>query len=283
MIVDRLKRVVRQNQELKGGFFLRTLLKEALQDYVLNFVYNHREYKKLLFTGGTCLRKLYGLPRLSEDLDFDFENAFSIQDFEREIRIYFQQELQYRDLETRISGNEQTLFLKFSLLDQIGLVNNKADSTVLFLRCDFSRESYGIFGSEINSLSTDDFSFYVLSYDLPTLFANKIIAFLTREYFRGSEQSFSFKGRDVYDLVWFLERTRRSDLQPNWKRIYKALDLKTADQVANRVIDRIDQINASQVREDLLPFIGNLQSIDGFASHFPDLVKQGMKGLIEQK
>ncbi len=40
--------------------------------YILNFIYNDSQYKNLIFTGGTCLRKIYGLSRLSEDLDFDY-------------------------------------------------------------------------------------------------------------------------------------------------------------------------------------------------------------------
>ena len=49
----------------------RILLKEALQSYVLDFLYNHSHYRRLNFYGGTCLHIIYNLNRLSEDLDFD--------------------------------------------------------------------------------------------------------------------------------------------------------------------------------------------------------------------
>jgi len=51
--------------------FKRVLLKEALQAYVLEYLYNHPAYRRLNFYGGTCLHVVYGLNRLSEDLDLD--------------------------------------------------------------------------------------------------------------------------------------------------------------------------------------------------------------------
>ncbi len=46
-------------------------MKEVLQAYVLDYLYNHPSYRRLNFYGGTCLHVVYGLNRLSEDLDFD--------------------------------------------------------------------------------------------------------------------------------------------------------------------------------------------------------------------
>ena len=51
----------------------RILLKEALQVYVLDHLYNHPNYRRLNFYRGTCLHIVYDLNRLSEDLDFDEE------------------------------------------------------------------------------------------------------------------------------------------------------------------------------------------------------------------
>jgi len=48
----------------------RIILREVLQAYVLDYLYNHPSYRHLNFYGGTCLHAIYGLNRLSEDLDF---------------------------------------------------------------------------------------------------------------------------------------------------------------------------------------------------------------------
>lgn len=60
MIEERLSEVIAGNPDL-NPLVLRTKLKEVLQGYILEFVYNHPVYRSFLFTGGTCLRQLYGL------------------------------------------------------------------------------------------------------------------------------------------------------------------------------------------------------------------------------
>jgi len=52
------------------AFFRRNVVKEYLQILVLSFLYSEAQYQQLIFYGGSCLRHCFGLPRLSEDLDF---------------------------------------------------------------------------------------------------------------------------------------------------------------------------------------------------------------------
>ncbi|MBU4396915.1 hypothetical protein KKC08_02015, partial [Patescibacteria group bacterium] len=63
MIIKELEKIV-QEEKAKGslGLYIRNLLKEYLQIYILYYVYISREYQKnLIFTGGTCLRHFYNL------------------------------------------------------------------------------------------------------------------------------------------------------------------------------------------------------------------------------
>ena len=73
MIIDNLKTVLDQNQN-KNSLYLRNLLKEQLQFYLLNYIYTSQYGDTFIFKGGTCLRVCFDLPRLSEDLDFDVED-----------------------------------------------------------------------------------------------------------------------------------------------------------------------------------------------------------------
>ena len=93
--------------------YQRNLIKEKLQDYILNFVYNNQVYKQLIFTGGTCLRKIYNLPRLSEDLDFDFSFDFYINNFANDLNKYLTAKEGFRNVEIKTSNNNKTLFVKF--------------------------------------------------------------------------------------------------------------------------------------------------------------------------
>ena len=92
------------------NLYTRNAVKETLQDIILSFVYNTPEYNQLIFTGGTCLRKVYGLNRLSEDLDFDIpkDTAFDIRTFAKSVKKYLLSLGTYSSIETKISGNNPT-------------------------------------------------------------------------------------------------------------------------------------------------------------------------------
>lgn len=271
MIQDKLKNILNQYQSGNNNLFTRTVLKEALQDYVLNFVYNDARYKTLIFTGGTCLRKIYGLPRLSEDLDFDFLDTLEIEHFANRVKAYFVKNLQYNAIIAKISGNKQTVFLKFPVL-----------KLILFVRCDFSKETIGSFTTEINAVSTSEFTFFVTSYDLPTLFANKIMAFLTRDFFKGKGQSVPFKGRDLFDLVWFLEKSKKSDwkLRPSWERLVRGLKINNPNKIVDLIVKKVASIDKKDAYADLLPFIESRQTLENFSENFSFLIKENIKNVI---
>lgn len=276
MLLDNLKQTVESGKDIVKPLYLRNLLKEELQNYVLQFIYNNAVYRDLIFTGGTCLRKIYGLPRLSEDLDFDFTGDFDIKTFSKDVKAYFKSDLQYA-VETKISGKENTVFIKLPIMKSLGFKNEE----VLFVRCDFSKEVLGGYAVETNAISTKDFTFFVRNYDLPTLFANKIFAFLSRDYFKGGQQTVPFKARDIFDLVWFLERVKNSGgkFEPNWKRLEKAFPDVSQKELVARIIEKVEKINEREIKLDLEPFVESSQSVDDFSNAFKGIIKRGMISL----
>ncbi|MCX6084076.1 MAG: nucleotidyl transferase AbiEii/AbiGii toxin family protein [Caldiserica bacterium] len=206
MIEERLASIMAQSGRSLNPLFLRTRLKDTLQDEVLAFVYNHPQYRSCLFTGGTCLRKLYGLPRLSEDLDFDVTGQPDSASFAADLRVYVSKALQYRHMTTRVGRNGMSVTLVFPILRQLGLVHSSSDAPDLLLRCAVAAEPIGIYGAQVSPLSTAQTMFFVRAYDLPTLFASKLAAFVGRDDTGGSSQTQQFEGRDVFDLMWFLHK-----------------------------------------------------------------------------
>lgn len=284
MIIDNLRKIVYPStKQQRNPLFLRTLLKEELQNFILTYIYNSEKYKDLIFTGGTVLRKVYGLPRLSEDLDFDYIGDFSIDIFSKDLQSYFISTLQYKEIEVKIANNENTVYLKFPLLlSDLKLSIEQIKSSVLFVRCDFSKEICPIYDTEINSISTSETTFFVKSYDLPTLFANKINAFLKREYYKGTDQDVAFKGRDVYDLVWFIEKSKKDNFQlkPNWKRLLKISSNQSKQEIIKSVIRKSSLISKSKVYEDLAPFIESSQSINVFIDNFATIISRDSSKLL---
>lgn len=251
MLIQDLNEIAKK-AEGKNQFYIRNLVKEEIQNYILNFVYQDSEYQNLIFTGGTCLKKLYGLDRLSEDLDFDYISKFKIDRFAVKLKNYFVSKLQYKEAEIKISGNRQTLFLKFP-------------SENIFVRCDFSKIASKTYGLNKGMITAGKFRFLVNAYDLETMFANKIVTFLRRNFYR-----------DVYDIFWFLQLSAKSgyNLKPNQKRLV-ALTESDMDTLRQEVKDKITKVKAEFVYEDMLPLVESNIFLREFLKVFDtNIVKQ---------
>ena len=64
-LIQTLRNVLNSKDQLLASETKRIILKEVLQAYVLDYLYNHPSYRRLDFYGGTCLHVVYGLNRLS--------------------------------------------------------------------------------------------------------------------------------------------------------------------------------------------------------------------------
>lgn len=242
--------------------YQRNVIKERLQDVVLNFVYNTSDYNRLIFTGGTCLRKVYGLNRLSEDLDFDYakDMNFNIELFAKEVKKYLQSSKMYSLVGAKISGNKSTVFIKFP--DNI------------FVRCDFSPVGTTVYQTQKSMITADNRQFFVNSYDLPTLYANKIAAFLSRNFFRGAFQKIPFKGRDIYDLYWLLQLSAKTGytLKPDTKRLIALLRTDSLPEIIKQVKNKISLVDPKFVYNDLYLLVESKDLLDQFLEDFGKVI-----------
>ncbi|MBU2577376.1 nucleotidyl transferase AbiEii/AbiGii toxin family protein [Patescibacteria group bacterium] len=276
MLIDDLKIVIDQNKG-KNSLYLRNLLKEILQIYTLNFVYTSVYADKFLFKGGTCLRFCFDLPRLSEDLDFDIKDFpdFSLEKFCKEMEKYFVGKLQYRDFSFKVAGNKREIFLRFPVLDKIGLVSNSSESNTLFLRIDLSPTDSENYKEEISLKTIHDFSFVIKRYSLEDLFASKIAAVLLRTFRKGKDDLITFKGRDYYDLIWFLEK----GIKPNYERSKDIAGINSKNEILEKLDEKVDLVKENYLKEDLLPLFKEARSVNGFIANFKQLYKE-KRGLL---
>jgi len=282
MIEEQLSTIITNNRDL-NPMVLRTKLKEVLQDCILEFVYNHAAYRAFIFTGGTCLHRLYGLPRLSEDLDFDVEDTVDPHAFAADAQSYIQRSLHYSPVRVKVSGNGTSVMLMFPVLKHLGLVHSSADSPNLFLRCDLAHDHIGLYGDQRLPLSTAKTMFFVRAYDLPTMFGNKLAAFIGRVYQKGATQTVPFKGRDVFDLVWFLQESQRQNwaLMPNWPRALALLNATTLHEVLHDAADKAAALNPIEVAADLRPFIEDQRMLEAFTSHVSEVLPAQLTALAQ--
>jgi len=250
--------------------YIRNLIKELLQDYALNYIYSS-EYKFLIFTGGTCLKKTYGLNRLSEDLDFDIESDYKLDlnQFAQDLAKYFNN-LGFSEPNIRISGNENTIFLKFDISDFKSQLNIDISSNTIYLRCDFSVINYTGYEIEVNPINTPNFTFFVKSYSLKTLFANKIVAFLRRDFYKDGIQQLPFKGRDVYDLFWLtsLSVKQSYNLKPNVDVLKSRLKNEDLRNIKEELINKLNQVDVKYIYDDLLPLVSSNNFLESFLANF---------------
>lgn len=271
MLVDDLKNIVDQNKGI-NSLYLRNLLKEVLQIYTLNFIYTFVYADKFLFKGGTCLRFCFDLPRLSEDLDFDIKDFsnFSLEKFSQNIRDYFVGKLQFKDFDLKIAGNNGEIFLKFPVMDKVGLISGLSESNLLFIRIDLSPIDSDIYNEEISLKTTFDFSFVIKRYSLEDLFASKIAAILGRTFRKGKGDLITFKGRDYYDLIWFLEK----GVKPNYQRLKDIVKINSQNEILGKLDEKVNLIKEDYLKEDLLPLFKEADLVDSFVANFKQLYRQ---------
>jgi len=126
-MIEQILKIIVQEKKLQGNgkSLIRNYLKEYIQYLVLSLLYNQKKMKNLVFKGGSCLRICYELPRLSEDLDFDYDEKILGKNILGELDEYLKKEIKkkyYSELETKIQATMR-LYLKFPFLKDLGLAN----------------------------------------------------------------------------------------------------------------------------------------------------------------
>ncbi len=188
----------------------RLALAEILQHLTLQSLSRHGAFQNLVFTGGTALRLLYRTNRYSEDLDFSllhsegFEFQTLLEKVAKDLKlqglgceVYPRKEKTVRTADCRFPG----------LLKEFNLSDLPEQKLTLKWEID-TRPPKG--GKTEVELVTTPISYAVTVFDLPSLFALKLHALFFRRY---------RKGRDVYDLVWYLGR----GVMPNLKLLNNAI------------------------------------------------------------
>jgi len=174
----------------------RNVAREYLQARILEALQRAGAFVPLAFHGGTALRFLYATPRYSEDLDFALERAGEQYDFRaylRAIERAFQAEGYAVTLKVNDRRTVHSAFVRFpGLLHALGLSPHPDESLAVKLEVD-TRPPAGA------GLATTVVRRHVLlqlqHHDRASLLAGKLHAVLQRPY---------LKGRDLYDLFWYL-------------------------------------------------------------------------------
>jgi len=174
----------------------RNQAREYLQALILQSLQHAGAMVPLAFHGGTALRFLYNSQRYSEDLDFALEGNARGYDFHSSLQaIRRDLEAQGYALTLKVSDQKtvQNAFVRFpGLLLELGLSPHEDEVLAVKIEVD-TRPPQGA------GLETTLVRHHVLlnlqHHDRASLLAGKLYALLQRQY---------LKGRDLYDLIWYL-------------------------------------------------------------------------------
>ncbi len=257
-------------------------LREILQEIVLLGLWRSKFFEHAAFYGGTALRILYGLDRFSEDLDFSLlapDSEFDLGKYttalEKELRAFgFEVLVEKRN--KAVSSPIQSAFLKTNTLNALLMVT--ADNEIaqgipagqlLKIKLEVDTEPPAGFGIESKYL-LQPIPFAVRVYTLPDLFAGKMHAILCRKWKN------RVKGRDWYDLIWFITNHPKLHLAHLEQRMRQSGHLQEETvlnqwEFYNLLAGAIDRLDVEQARKDAIHFV---KTIDALAVWSKDFFRQ---------
>ncbi|MCF7732999.1 MAG: nucleotidyl transferase AbiEii/AbiGii toxin family protein [Akkermansiaceae bacterium] len=244
-------------------------LREYLQTFVLRSFHDSEAFRHLAFVGGTALRLLHGLPRFSEDLDFslvdagEYSGAAWMGKVKRDLELAgFLPEVTWNDRKVVHAGWVRVA----GILHEAGLASMPGQKLAIKVEID-TRPPTGARCER--RIVTRHLTFFLQHYDLPSLLAGKLHAVINRKY---------AKGRDWYDLVWYL--SQRPPVAPNLTLLQNALDQTQdggrSDAQAWRSLarDRLERSDLGAILADVSPFLERPQDA-------ALLTRENLLGLLE--
>lgn len=235
----------------KDAEVLRNALKEELQYYVLNFIYHHPVYSGWVMYGGSALRIYRDLDRMSVDLDFEINNPITdifLNNLKIELENYFLSAYNFNSKFLLITPkNNRGFLLKFIIGDDLSV---KHPSKQVHIKIDLNYFTALKIVYEKIPVSHNQLSFMINTYNMSALMASKIAAIILRGERGIGKEIYEEKGRDIYDLLWYMEQKIVPDLDYLKAKGIDISDLRT---LFDKLTIKMSSVNNKNLENDLLP------------------------------
>ncbi len=255
-----MKEHLRQLASTAENDLARTcLVREYLQARILESLQGNGAFLRWAFVGGTALRFLFSIPRFSEDLDFSLITPGKDADFKPaavEIKRAFEREGYSIDVKVSEKRTVSFAWVRFpGLPHEVGISSHAARVLSIKMELDTNPPA----GAQIeNSVVRRHVTLNLCHYDKSSLLAGKIHAVLSRSW---------AKGRDLYDLVWYL--ADRTWPAPNLDLLNAALEQTgwngprvTEANWRKQLKNRIESLDWEKARADVKPFLERERDLD---------------------
>jgi predicted nucleotidyltransferase component of viral defense system len=271
-LIQLMQNALSQKDSLLPNETRRVILKEFLQAFTLDFLYNHPVYRKLNFYGGTCLHVIYGLNRLSEDIDLDNSHEIDLKTLENDLLTFYRSTIGYAEVTAKTQIGEwgvRRTTLKFPVLYALGLTSHANEPLHLKVEVSQHKQTSIVRRTPVLLFGR---SFVAAHFSLETMMAGKMLACLERNFQKG--EGAPIKGRDFYDLLWFMQQKiipLEEKLANDGRQPY------TVQSAMELLGERISDMKLSDLAEDLLPLFEQRSFItawlEGFKENFGEYLR----------
>lgn len=263
---ERLKDLI---QASSGAEESRNRIREYLQAEILASLQRSGAMVPLAFQGGTALRFLYSIRRFSEDLDFALERPESGYDFRKLLKAA-QSDLVQEGYTVDVRVSDQRIvhnaFLRFpGLLFDLRLSPHANEAFSIKLEVDTRPPAGAVLET---TLVRRHQTLRLQHHDPASLLAGKLHAVLQRPY---------PKGRDIYDLIWYLSDPGWPP--PNLVLLNNALQqtgwsrgILTAESWRGAVSERLMEVDWTRIIADVRPFLESPSDVALLSRESLDLV-----------
>ncbi len=256
-----------------------TVLKEIIQRICLLGLWRARFFEHCAFYGDTALRLLYDLDRFSEDLDFSLLQP----DLEFRLQPYFHavhRELTGFGFEAEISGknrpedstvaaafvkaNTRLHFLQIGVPDHV--TRNVPGNQLLKVKFEIDTDPPPDFDTEVRYI-LQPVPFSVRMFAPEDLLAGKMHALLCRRW------KHRVKGRDWYDLVWFVGKEIPLHVAHLEARMRQTGDWSgeaplTESDAGQRLHQAIHDLDIEAAKKDVSPFLRDKSQLELWSHDF---------------
>lgn len=254
--------------------------RELVQEIALLGLWRGGFFDLAAFYGGTALRIFHGLQRFSEDLDFtrlatdcDIRLETHLPRIATELEAWgFSFESESKSGGERsgiesafLKGNTQVNLLHIGAPPELASRLPGNQRLRIKLELDLQPPPFATTEVHTQLLPTP---YQVRLYDLPSLFAGKLHAVLCRGWKN------RVKGRDFYDLVWYVARGVRPNINHLAARMRQSSHWEDTDMTNDDLIRllrvRIADIDFKQAAAEVRPFLRDPRELELWSCEFFD-------------
>jgi len=259
-----------------GAEIKRNALKEELQLYVLNFIYHHTEYSKWIMYGGSALRICHRLDRMSVDLDFEVTHKVdknSLKELKERTEEHFINTYGAEsDFLTIKIITDRGLLLKFHVGEELSIGH---PSKQVHVKIDLNRFTAPKTVTERIPINVNQFSFIITIYNMSALMASKIAAIFLRGTRGVGKAVYEEKGRDIYDLLWYMSKKAVPDLD---YLVAKGIDVKDPRVLFDELTLQMNKVNNTNLKRDLMPLFADQVYIENWLKNWRESYLRLLEG-----